>query len=51
MIQNLLERFSEPITTVEQLRAFAPGPSPIARDKVIDHIDGFCAEFIERALI
>lgn len=49
MIQNLLERFQEPITTLDQLREFTPEPSPIARDKMIDHIDKFCAEFIVRS--
>ncbi len=41
------ERFSDPITSREHLRSFAPEPNPIARDKVIDHIDGFCREFIQ----
>lgn len=43
------QRFSAPVTTNDQLRDVLGHPGQIARDKVIDHIDGFCAEFIERS--
>ncbi|MEM7429117.1 MAG: MSMEG_1061 family FMN-dependent PPOX-type flavoprotein [Pseudomonadota bacterium] len=46
MAHPLAGRFSDPITSREELRAFTPDPSPIARDKVIDHLDAFCREFI-----
>ncbi len=46
MSDTLQTRFSDPITTPEQLRDVLGFPSPIARDKVIDHIDSYCAEFI-----
>lgn len=45
----LEQRFSDPVTTEAQLRDVLGYPSQIARDKVIDHIDDYCAEFIERS--
>ena len=41
------DRFTAPIRSLDDLRALSPEPSPIARDKVIDHLDDFCREFIE----
>ncbi len=49
MSDTLQNRFSDPITTSEQLREILGSPSPIARDKVINHIDSYCAEFIENS--
>lgn len=49
MTDRLAQRFSDPITTEAELRDVLGHPSPIARDKVIDHIDSFCAEFIAHA--
>ncbi|NNF79861.1 MAG: pyridoxamine 5'-phosphate oxidase family protein [Rhizobiales bacterium] len=49
MTKSLEQRFSDPVTTQDQLRDVLGTPSPIARDKVIDHIDSYCAEFIEHA--
>ncbi|MEM8687677.1 MAG: MSMEG_1061 family FMN-dependent PPOX-type flavoprotein [Pseudomonadota bacterium] len=49
MTQSLQQRFSEPVTTEAELRAIMGTPGPIARDKVIDHIDTYCAEFIAHA--
>ncbi len=40
-------RFGSPVRTRQELREHLPEPSPIARDKMIDHIDAYCREFIE----
>ena len=49
MTEHLQQRFSDPVTTEAQLRDILGTPSAIARDKVIDHIDPYCAEFIAHA--
>lgn len=49
MTVHLQQRFSDPVTTEAQLRDILGTPSPIARDKVINHIDPYCAEFIAHA--
>lgn len=42
-------RFSDPVTTVEQLREVIPPPSELVSGKEIDHIDQHCRSFIERS--
>lgn len=42
-------RFSDPVTTVEQLRDVIPPPSELVSGKEIDHIDHHCRSFIERS--
>ncbi len=49
MTTRLAQRFAEPVLTEEHLREVLGTPSAIARDKVIDHLDSFCAEFIEHS--
>ncbi len=49
MSTTLEQRFSAPVTSEAELRDILGHPSAIARDKVIDHIDEYCAEFIAHA--
>jgi len=42
-------RFSDPVSTVEQLRELIPPPSELVSEKEIDHIDHHCRSFIERS--
>ena len=42
-------RFSDPITSVDQLREVIPSPSALVSDKEIDHVDHHCRAFIGRS--
>ena len=42
-------RFSDPITSVDQLRKVIPSPSELVSDKEIDHVDHHCRAFIGRS--
>lgn len=42
-------RFGDQVGSIDELSAIHGEPSQIARDKIIDHVDGHCRAFIERS--